>query len=114
MFGRNGHLHVAHIGCRRINPQGQTDPVPALQRAFNVLSRANTSKGRRGKLVYLLTDGDFPDNKAVLAAVRKENTKKDVHINTYLYGYKGKQVVDVMQKIASENGGRYKHVSSDE
>lgn len=95
-----------------VRAAGQTDPIPALQRAFNVLARAD--RRRPGKLVYLLTDGDFPDNKAVLADIRKHNTKKEVDINTYLYDYRGKQAVDVMRQIAKENGGRFKQISADE
>ena len=94
----------------RVIPQGKTDPVPALMRAFDVLGRANS---KPGKLIYLLTDGDFPNNKQVLTALARKNVKKDVHINTYLYEYEGKHAMEVMKKIATENGGRYKHISVD-
>ena len=92
--------------------QGKTDPVPALNRAFDVMERANT---RPGKLVYLLTDGDFPDNEKVLSALRARNRSKDVHINTYLYAAKPlSQAEKVMTQIASENGGKYKFQSTDD
>jgi len=43
----------------KIQPHGQTDPIPALERAFAVLK--NRPNRKRGMLIYLLTDGEFPD-----------------------------------------------------
>ena len=98
-----------------VRAEGKTDPVPALNRAFDVLASADITK-RQGKLIYLLTDGVFPDNAKVLDAVRKRNggDKKTVLINTYLYGNRPPEAEKVLQAIAAENGGRYKYVSSDE
>lgn len=90
----------------------QTDPIPALQRAFAVLKMAD--RKRIGKLIYLLTDGVFPDNRAVLEEIRKLNRQKEVHINTYLYGNRPPVAVKVMKMIKDENGGQYKYVSGDE
>lgn len=90
-----------------ITAEGQTNPVPALERAFQVLRGAK----KQGKLLYLLTDGVFPDNEKVLSAIRKMNTdKRKVYINTFLYGNKPPEAVDVMTRIAKENGGRYTFV----
>ncbi len=90
----------------------QTDPVPALQRAFAVLKMAN--RKYPGKLIYLLTDGVFPDNKAALQEIRKLNRQKEIHINTLLYGNRPPVAEKVMRMIAKENGGEYKYVSGDE
>ncbi|MCP5117097.1 MAG: VWA domain-containing protein, partial [bacterium] len=95
-----------------IRPHNRTDPVPALKRAFNVLAGANPKY--KGKMLYLLTDGEFPDNRAVLAEVKKLNTSGDVHVFTFLYEHRGKQAVETMAKIAAENGGEFKQVSVDE
>jgi DNA-directed RNA polymerase subunit RPC12/RpoP len=92
-------------------PSGQTDPVPALERAFSVLAKADES--RPGKLIYLLTDGVFPDNDAVLKAIRARNRGKKILINTFLYGARPAEAEDVMKEIAQQNGGRYTYVSSD-
>lgn len=92
-----------------VAPRGQTDPVPAIQRAMAVLK--NTRK--KGKLIYLLTDGVFPDNQAVLTAIDRGNTDKRVHINTFLYGTAPKEAVEVMTEIAQQNGGQYKFVESE-
>jgi len=89
---------------------GQTDPVPALLRAFQVLQKADDKKP--GKLIYLLTDGVFPDNEAVLRAVAEANRNKDVHINTYLYGDQELEAKDVLERLANENGGRFKLIDS--
>ena len=92
---------------------GQTDPVPALRRAFAVL-RAATRTDR--KLIYLLSDGEFLENDKVLAAVRSLNPSGpgQAHINTILYGSHPPEAVKVMKLIAKESKGRYKYVSPDE
>ncbi|OQB80830.1 MAG: DNA-directed RNA polymerase subunit P [Planctomycetes bacterium ADurb.Bin126] len=97
-----------------IRAEGRTDPVPALERAFDVLAQADPR--RPGKLVYLLTDGVFPDNAKVVACTSKRNgTGKDhVFINTYLYGNKPPEAEKVMIDIAKQSGGKYKYVSADE
>ena len=94
-----------------VRAMGQSDPIPALQRAFAVLARADK---RPGRLIYLLTDGNFPDNAAVLAVLRKLNGGKQVAINTYLYGRRPPEAEKVMRQIAKEHGGRYRYVSADE
>jgi len=91
---------------RRVQAQGMTDPVPALLRAFAVLARA---KGK-GKVIYLLTDGEFSDNEKVLATIRKLNAGGKVSVNTILHHHQGQAAVDVLRKIASQNGGRFKFV----
>ncbi len=94
-----------------VTAKAQTDPIPALNRAFDVLRSAR----KRGRLIYLLTDGEFPDNEKVLRAIRAKNPskKKKVYINTFLYGTKPPEAVGVMKRIAEENGGRYTFVPYD-
>ncbi len=87
----------------------RTNPVPALERAFAVLQ--GTKKA--GKLIYLLTDGLFPDNDKVLQIIRENNASKEVKINTFLYGHQPPEAVEVMQRIADENGGEYTYVPSE-
>jgi hypothetical protein len=90
-------------------PEGSTDPVPAVRAAFRVLKGASL----KGKMVFLLTDGVFPDNQKVLDVIRNENRDGSVRINTYLYGDRPAEAVEVMEKIAEENGGKYKYVEHD-
>ena len=92
-------------------PEGHTNPIPALRRAFAVLKQANA---RPGKLIYLLTDGEFPDNEAVLRAIREANPGSKVFINTYLYDFRAPTAVSVMKQIADESGGLYRYVPVNE
>lgn len=94
-----------------------TDPVPALRRAFEVLRRPPT--GKPGRLIYLLTDGDFADNQAVLAEMERLNRGRDVHINAILYATAlelsgGSMAAELLQTIAADHGGSYKWVNVSE
>ncbi len=95
-----------------VEAEGSTDPIPALRKAFLVLSAARAE--RPGKLIHLLTDGDFPNNAATLEEIRRLNRNGQVHINTFLYGQRPEEAERVLQQIADENQGTYKYVSPDE
>jgi Mg-chelatase subunit ChlD len=85
----------------------QSDPIPALRRAFEVLADA----GDGGKLIYLLSDGVFPDGPAVLATIHARNRDKDVHINTY--GCGGDPVgAALLERVARETGGLFRPVDA--
>jgi hypothetical protein len=107
---------------------GTTDPLPALRRAFTVLSRAD--KDRKGKQIFLLTDGEFDvPRDTLLSEIRKMNptvkyidggTGPEVAIFTYLYGYRSRNpndpnsVESVLKAIAEQsNQGEYTHVDVD-
>ena len=97
-----------------IASSGVTQPIPAINRCFDVLKKAR--KSRPGKIVYLLTDGDFAgekrftDNKAVLAAIRARNADKKAVIHTLLYGKSSAEGEKVLKAIAAENAGQYRFV----
>ncbi|MBI5723514.1 MAG: VWA domain-containing protein [Planctomycetes bacterium] len=95
-----------------IAPYGPTDPLAALNRAFDVLQ--NKKKG--GKLIYFLSDGLFPDSSEVMNLIAQRNPQgaNQVMICTFLYGSRDKNAEAVMQKIAIENRGRYKYVDPEE
>ena len=84
----------------------------AIKRAFEVLDKADPKKP--GKIIYLLTDGVFPDNDAVIKELKKLNAKNEVQINTILYDDKSAEAVKVLQKIADDSGGKFKQVKSDD
>jgi hypothetical protein len=109
---RNKLMLADFLASEKVNPEKETNPIPAINRAFDVLAGADMS--RPGKLIYLLTDGEFPDNTAVLETIRRRNKNKEVLINTFLYGYRPDEAVLLMRKIAAENGGRYRYISPDE
>ena len=110
--GTPRHKEEAAGFLDEVRAAGRTDPLPALRRAFEVLAKADPK--RPGKLIYLLTDGNFPDNAAVLALVRKLNKDKAVRIHTYLYGNRPPAAVKVLKQIAKESDGKYKFVSVDD
>jgi len=111
VYANKAHKREAVQYLRTIQPQGQTDPVPALRRAFEVLRQ--TPNTRRGRLIYLLTDADFPDNEKVIQTVRSLNADKTVHINTILHHYRSESAMKVLTQIAEENGGRFKYVPAE-
>ncbi len=87
-----------------VMPAKQTDPIPAMRRAFEVLRR-DVAPG--GKLIYLLTDGEFPDNDAVLRELGKLNKDQRVRIDTILYHYRPPVAERVLETIAERNGGKF-------
>lgn len=107
---------------KKIRPWGKTTVLPAIKRAFEVLKNADTSNGKKGKLLYLLSDGDFgnpdissrykglPGNKAVIQWLKDNNKKGEIHVNTLLYGSEP-SAIKVMKQIAKENGGMFRHVT---
>ncbi|MFB3892994.1 MAG: VWA domain-containing protein [Phycisphaerae bacterium] len=95
-----------------IRPEGQTNPLPAIKRAFEVLDKADPKKA--GKIIYLLTDGVFPDNDAVIKLLKQLNAKKEVHVHTILYGDKSEDAQKVLKKIADDSGGKFRQVSNDD
>ena len=97
---------------QEVQAAGQTDPIPALRRAFTVLSRAQDPD--EGRVMFLLTDGDFPDNREVFETIAELNRNNSVTINTILFGRRTAESERVMARIADDSGGWYKFVSLDE
>ncbi len=94
-----------------VQPAGQTDPLPALKRAFLTLRGADPAGG---KLIQLLTDGSFPDNRATLRTIRDQDRRWSVRINTVLYGRYAADASAVLTEIAQQSGGAYRYISPDE
>ena len=94
-----------------VQPVGQTDPLPALKRAFDVLANAD---GKSGKAIFLLTDGAFPDNQKVLDLIRSRNADKSVTIFTYQYNDRSKDAATALRQIASDSRGQFRQVNLDE
>jgi hypothetical protein len=90
-----------------------SDPIPALRETF----------GQKPQLMYLLTDGAFDDNNAVVAELRRLNQDKQTRINTIAFfsadpddsnAADRKACEDVLRLIAKENGGQFKIVYTSE
>jgi hypothetical protein len=76
-----------------IEPDGGTDPRSAMGLAL----------GYRPDAVFLLSDGEFPDDTAAWIA-RRNPRKVPVHCVDLSGGVGG----DQLQKIARESGGQYR------
>jgi hypothetical protein len=87
----------------KVTPRGETNPIPGLELAFQ----------QKPELIYLLTDGDFPDNNAVLKRITELNKDHRVKINTIAFVGEADTDTDfqkLLDKIAKDNGGVYKFV----
>lgn len=85
-------------------PHGSSDPIPGLRAAF----------ATQPQLIYMLTDGDFPNNSQVLEELRKLNKDKKVKINTIAFMDRGEEYEKLLKQIADEHGGLFKFVSDTE
>src|SRR5258705_57697 len=82
-------------------------PIPGLKIAFQ----------NQPPFMYILTDGDFPDNELVLKTVRELNADKKVKINTIAFvNDKDTDTAfkTLLETIAKENGGTVKYVAGNE
>ena len=91
----------------KVTPRGETNPIPAIEKAFQ----------SKPELIYLLTDGDFPDNDAVLKKIRELERQYKVKINTIAFvsdADTDTAFMKLLETIATETGGVYKHVAENE
>ena len=89
-----------------VTPRALTNPIPALEMAFN----------QQPDLIYFLTDGDFPDNDAVLTRIHELNKSAHVKINTIAFvddHDTDKAFIDLLKQIAKESGGVYNLAKED-
>jgi hypothetical protein len=90
-----------------VSTNGSTDPIPALAIAF----------AQHPQVVFLSTDGDFPDNDAVLREIHKLDPDRKVKINTFAFlasSDNDPAFVNILGKIAKESGGSLRVVHVDE
>lgn len=88
-------------------PRGETDPIPGLKAAFNQHPQA----------IYLLTDGDFPNNDAVLQQMSILNKDHQTKVNTIAFigqGDDDTEFLKLLQRIAHDNGGVYHQFNESE
>ena len=95
----------------KVIPEGKTDPIPALIRAFQVVQK--DKGGARNSVIFFLTDGDLPDSKRLLDVIRKYHARIPVRIYPILFEYEGKHAIAVMKQIAEQTKGEFKHVKED-
>lgn len=87
------------------NATGTTNPIPGIELAFR----------NKPQLIFLLTDAEFPDNKAVQATIRRLNASRQTRVNTIIFvqsdaGDTSASFIDLMKTIAKDNGGNFVHV----
>jgi hypothetical protein len=88
----------------KVAPHDSSDPIPGLNAAFKT----------EPELIFMLTDGDFPNNAAVLAEVRKLNAAKPVKINTIAFMDRGETYEQLLSDIAKDTGGLFRFVSEED
>jgi hypothetical protein len=81
-------------------PHGSSNPIPGLKAAF----------ATNPQLIYMLTDGDFPNNAEVLTAIKEMNKDKKVKINTIAFIDRDESYEKFLKQVADENGGLFKFV----
>ncbi len=97
------HKRAAYQFFSTITPAGNTDPRPALRRAFAV----------EPDLIYFLTDGEFQEHaRSTLTMLDRMNRHKKVRIFTI--AYVNQHGAAVLERIAREHNGEYRFVSEDE
>ncbi len=90
----------------QVTVKAGSDPIVSLRLAFS----------QKPQLLYLLTDGAFDDNDAVVAEIKKLNATKQTHIYTIAFfsadtnDSDRKACEDVLKSIANDNGGQFKIV----
>jgi hypothetical protein len=97
-YKRNAHNFIDDIKAA-----GGNDPLPAIDLAFQA----------KPQLIYLLTDGDFPDNDAVLKQIRVLNKEKKIRIVTIaLISAADTDMAfkSMLKTIATENGGSFRSI----
>jgi hypothetical protein len=69
--------------------------------------------------MYVLTDGDFPNNNEVLAKTEALNKNKKTRVNTIAFvtsqdDETSESFLKFLQTLADQNGGKFKHVAQDQ
>lgn len=85
---------------------GTSDPIAGLRLAFR----------QRPDVVYLLADGDFPNNQAVMESVRRLNRAARARVNTVAFINDKDTDTDfnvLLKSVARENGGSFRTVDQD-
>jgi hypothetical protein len=85
-----------------------SNPVPSLNRSFDILKAA---KGE-GKVIIFLTGGSFPSNDALDRCIKQRNGYKAVHISIYSFGDDLEEgTIKLLKKISEDSGGKYENLN---
>jgi hypothetical protein len=86
--------------------EGKTAPLPALRLAIDTLASAD-NKG--GKVIYFVTDRAMMDS-AAATLLQTIPGAKNIVVMTYMVGEGSSDTQQVLEKLASQSGGRFTHV----
>lgn len=86
---------------------GSTNPLPGLEQAFAL----------KPEVIWLLSDGEF-DNlvsyEEVMRTIEKLNKNNEVRVYTILFGDRDERAEKTLKKIAADNGGTFRFVTTEE
>lgn len=85
-------------------PHDTSDPIPGLRAAF----AANP------EMIFMLTDGDFPNNQQVLEEIKKLSAGKKVVVNTIAFFDRGEDYEKLLKQIADDTKGTFRFVTEQE
>jgi hypothetical protein len=88
----------------KISPHSTSDPIPGLRAAF----------ATNPELIFMLTDGDFPNNEQVRQEIQKLSAGKKTVVNTIAFFERGEDYEKVLKQIADDTKGTFKFVSEQE
>jgi uncharacterized protein with von Willebrand factor type A (vWA) domain len=80
---------------KRLWAHGESDPTAAFEAAF----------AQRPDAVYLISDGDFPNNADVLREIRRLNASRRAKVYTVCVTNGGVGNERFLRQVAEENGG---------
>jgi hypothetical protein len=86
---------------------GKTDPLPALRLAIATLASVDD---HGGKVLYFITDRAMMGDAAV-TLFQTTPGAKNIVVMPYMIGEGGDDSQKVMEKLASQTGGRFTHVA---
>jgi hypothetical protein len=84
-----------------VSAGGGTYPTPAFRVAFALSPRPDA--------IFFMTDGQFPEN--VVEEVADLNRRGGKNVQIHTISFMDTSAETLMRKIASDSGGRYRHVS---
>jgi hypothetical protein len=92
-----------------VTTTGTSNPVAGLELALKT----------KPQLMYVLTDGDFPNNDEIVTKINAMNTPKVTRINTIAFVQSrddevSQSFTDFLNTIAKSNGGVFRMVAEDE
>ena len=92
-----------------LTTSGTSNPIPGLEVAFRA----------KPELMYILTDGDFPNNNEVLSKVASLNSGKRTRINTIAFvtssdDATSESFMKFLTTLADSNNGKFKRVAQDQ